>query len=83
MKINNYYQTSDMTTITTMHYLGFPICGMEKIKKTHRIVFSFRHSLEFDKTLDAFNRLELRVEPVRYFESMKTIRARLESMKCN
>jgi len=78
MKLNlneNCYKTSDLILVTTLS-LYFPIEATNK-DNSGRMLFIFKRSQDFDKLLNSFWRGELRVEPQKIFNQLKTIKSRI------
>jgi len=80
MKMNGrHYKTSDLALATTIS-LSFPI---ESVEQTggRRVVFVFRESEALDELVEAYWRCELKVEPQRFFDQLRTIKTRIYSIR--
>lgn len=77
MKISNFYATSDLPLVATLS-LYFPV---EKIDTTNprRTSFLFLQTSELNDLITKYWRKELRIEPLAFFNQLKTVKTMLYS----
>jgi len=75
LNINDYYTTSDLALAAAIS-LWYPI---EVIDRTnpHKAVFIFKREVGLDKVVKSFWKSELKIEPLIYFNQLKTVKSRL------
>lgn len=77
MNDNDYYSTKDLPLAAAMSYLGFAIEALERTPGVREVYFLFKHTKEFEKALRVYLLQKMRVEPRRYFDSVKAVKTRL------
>ena len=73
---SSFYKTSDLSLAASL-YLVHPLEVIDKTSNPHKSDFVFAHTNDLDAFIDRFWRGELQVEPRRYFEALRAIKARL------
>ena len=73
---SSFYKTSDLSLAASL-YLAHPLEVIDKTSNPHNSDFVFAHTNDLDAFIDRFWRGELQVEPRRYFEALRAIKARL------
>ena len=73
---NGSFQTTDMSLASTIS-LFRPVEAIDRSEGSAKANFVFIHDSELDGLIDRFWRGELQVEPRRYFEALRSIKARL------
>lgn len=76
-RLNDYFETTDLSLSTTLVCLGFQIDYLDKSEQ--KVKFIFKSSPELNKAVQAFWTAELRIEPLTYFSNLKALKARLYS----
>lgn len=77
LKIDDTYSTSDLALATALA-LFLPVEAIGR-QNPHKAQFLFKRTDELDKLIDTYWHGEMRVEPQAYFNSLKSIKARLYS----
>lgn len=72
---NNHYSTSDLALATTLS-LFYPLKTIDRTNP-HKAQFSFKRGEKLNQLIEAFWRKELKVDPLTYFNALKTIKSRL------
>ncbi len=81
LKENDYYVTSDLACATAIS-LSFPIEAIDR-QNSRKVEFLFTRNNELDKLVEAYWRCELRIEPQKYFNQLRVVKARLYEGKKN
>lgn len=71
----DFIKTADLA-LATVIYLFHPLEAIDK-KNPRKAQFIFKQEKELDELIDRYWRGELTVEPRRYFEALRIIKARL------
>jgi hypothetical protein len=77
LKTNKSYSTTDLALATALS-LFYPVEAIDR-QDPHKAHFQFKRTDELDKLINAYWHGEMRVEPQGYFNSLKSIKARLYS----
>ena len=72
---NDYYSTTDLALAAAIS-LQFPIEAVDKTNP-HKALFLFKRDEHLDQLIEIFWKKELRVDPLTYFNQLKTIKSRL------
>lgn len=75
MKENEYYETNDMVLAGTLA-LAYPIELIDK-SDPRKVRFSFKRDDGLDGYIEEFWKGQIRVEPLSFFNSIKTIKSRI------
>lgn len=79
LRVNDIFSTSDLALASAIA-LYFPIETIDRTQNPYKAQFVFKKADdELDKLIDAYWHGEMRVEPQAYFNSLKSIKARLYS----
>lgn len=70
------YQSSDLALVAALQLYGYQIETMDR-SNSGKVVFSIRQDEKTDGLIQAFWSRSLRVCPLTYFESLKSIKARI------
>ena len=70
------YKTTDMALATTLAVLGTYIQGVDR-SDPRKIEFIFTNSEDLQKAVKAYWAKELLVEPLQFFNEMRTIKSRI------
>lgn len=76
LNLDEYFYSPDLALVGAIS-LYFPIESIDRSQNPNKVQFLFRKKPELEKLIDAYWRGELKVEPQRYFNQLKNIKARL------
>lgn len=79
LKQNNFYKTHDLALAGAIT-LWYPLEAIDKQNPT-KAEFIFPRDEKLDELIELYWRGELRVNPLAYFNQLKTIKSRLYSNK--
>jgi len=68
------YKTSDLATAAYLSLSGFPP-EIERMESRNRVVFCYEDTLEMRDALAVFQRKEGRVEPVQFFNELRSLKS--------
>ena len=71
-----YLKTSDYPLAATLFTLGYDIIGVDKSNQK-RVLFYFKRTEEVEKILQQFIRNEIKISPLDYERSKKSIRTQM------
>ena len=74
----NFYSTSDLALAATLN-LYYPIKEFNK-KNPKRVYFIFKKDKDFDLLMEHYCKGELKVDPQKYFNSLKTLKNMIYSI---
>ena len=69
------FSTSDLSLAATIS-LQYPIESLDKTNP-RRVLFIFKNSKQIEKLVDSYQRNELEVEPLSFFNQLKNIKSRI------
>jgi hypothetical protein len=72
----SFYKTSDLA-LAAIIFLFRPLEAIDKTSNPHKSEFVFVRDDDLNGLIEQFWRGELKVEPRRYFEALRSIKARL------
>ncbi len=75
LKVNDYYSTSDLSLAAALS-LHYPIEAIDR-QNPQKAQFLFKRDEHLNQLIETYWKGELRVNPVAYFNQLKTIKARL------
>ncbi len=79
---NDYFITSDFPLGVTLLSLGFSLESISR-EDSRRASFYFQREESLDKTVQAFWRDDLRIEPKQFYLNQKLLKSRIfETHKC-
>lgn len=78
LTVDDYYSTSDLALASAIA-LYYPLEAMDKTQNQYKALFLFKKDTQLDQLVEAYWRGELKVEPQAFFNSLKSIKARLYS----
>lgn len=70
------YQSSDLALVAALQLYGYQIEAMDR-SSSCKVLFSIRRDKKIDSLTQAFWSRSLRICPLTYFESLKSIKARI------
>ena len=79
MSINNdknIFSTSDLALAAAIS-LYYPIQSINKSRNSKRVFFIFLKDKNFDLYIERFYRGELRIDPQKYFQNLKSLKNRI------
>lgn len=79
LKINDYYSSADLALVTVLS-LFYPIDSIDR-QNPYKATFLFKRDAQLDQLIESYWKGELRVNPLAYFNQLKTIKARLYGEK--
>lgn len=75
LSINEYYESSDLSLVTTLS-LYYPLEVVDRTNP-HKALFVFKKDQQMDQLIESYWRGELKVNPQEYFNALKNMKARL------
>jgi len=72
----DFFESSDLSLVSALQLHGYQIEAMDR-NNPDKVIFVIRRNEGLDNLIQAFWSRSLKVEPLAYFESMKSIKARL------
>ena len=72
------YQTDSLATASYLISIGNRLFGVRASNDTHKI-FVFEKTNDLLRSIDLFNSLEARIEPMAYFNSLRYLKAVIHS----
>lgn len=75
IKQNDIFQTSDLALATTIS-LSYPLEAIDR-QNPQKVGFLFLRDENLDKLIESYWRGELKVEPRKFFNQLRDIKARL------
>jgi len=75
LKLNDYYATSDLALAAALS-LHYPIEALDR-QNPHKAQFLFKRDENLNQFIESYWKGELKVNPVAYFNQLKTIKTRL------
>lgn len=72
---NNLFETTDLALAGAI-YLNYPLEALDK-RNPAKVVFLFAREDGLDELVELFWKRALKVEPIQYFNSLKTIKSRI------
>lgn len=69
------YTTQNLALAATL-YVWYPLEGIVR-NDSRKVDFQFPKNQELEKLVDSFWRKEVKVEPLSYFEALKTLKSRI------
>lgn len=76
---NEYYESSDIALSTTLS-LYYPLEVVDR-SNPQKALFVFKRDQQIDQLINSYWRGELKVNPLRYFQALKTLKSRLYENK--
>jgi len=72
---NNYYQTADLALAASINLFQ----PLQEVDRTNfrKALFIFPNNKQTDEIVDSYWKRQLQVEPLSYFNSLRTLKARL------
>jgi len=77
LKLDEYFETSDLSLSSTLVSLGFSIDCLDK--SNPKVIFIFKSTPELIQTIQSFWAAKLKIEPRTYFNNLKDLKARIYS----
>jgi len=77
--MDKYYSTSDLALATVIS-LYYPLDCIDRQNPT-KAIFNFKREEGLDKLIETYWNGELKVNPIAYFNQLKTIKSRLYEAK--
>jgi len=72
----NFFRTSDLPLVATLQLNGYQIDSLDRSNPS-RVVFVIERNGTLDKLLQDYWARKLRVEPLGFFESLKSLKTRI------
>ena len=73
---NDFFESSDLSLVSTLYYFGVSIEAVDKTDPS-RAKFVFTRNKELDALIEGFWSKSLQIEPQGYFNSLREIKTRL------
>lgn len=78
LALNEYFSTSDLALAGAIA-LFYPLEAIDKTQDPYKAQFLFKKDNQLDQLIESYWRGEMRIEPQAYFNTLKSIKARLYS----
>ena len=72
----HYYSTSDLALAAAIS-IWYPLEVVDRTQNLHKAVFLFKRDEQLDKFVESYWHGEIKINPIQYFNALKTIKARL------
>ena len=72
---NNYFKTSDLALAAAIN-LSQPLESLDR-SNPHKVLFIFPNNKQTEDIVDSYWKRQLQVEPLSFFNSLRTLKARL------
>lgn len=76
LKLNDYYQTTDLCLCCTLITLGFILDSIDKTNP-QKVIFLFKREEGLDETIEDYFKGFIRVEPKLFFANLRFIKSRI------
>lgn len=74
--MDKYYYSSDLALATTIS-LWYPLEAIDRNQDSNKARFIFKRDEQLDKLIESYWKGELKVNPLAYFQQLKSIKSRL------
>jgi len=78
--MNTEYATNDLCQVVTLHHLSIPISRVDS-SNPKKIIFYFENSPTLERVLNEYSSFHLLVEPVKFFQTIKTVKSIIHAAK--